>query len=250
LVYMWLEKMRYTPVEHRRVVVTSPSLRNIMLQSYPRTAPMLDLLAPGVARVIGLACTQDRLSARAELRLPAQGACLLFVANDYRKKGLEVLLQALALLPADIYLAVVGNPAHIPPYRQMAQDSGLADRVFFLGALKDMEPAYVAADMLAHPTLEDTFAMVVLEAMSHGLPVVVSPERYCGISGLLEDGVQALVLANPRSPDEVAERVHLALLDAGMKARLAQAGADLARTCLWSEIALRQEEIYRTSMAD
>jgi glycosyltransferase involved in cell wall biosynthesis len=161
-----------------------------------------------------------------------------------------VLLQALALLPADIYLAVVGNPAHIPPYRQMAQDSGLADRVFFLGALKDMEPAYVAADMLAHPTLEDTFAMVVLEAMSHGLPVVVSPERYCGISGLLEDGVQALVLANPRSPDEVAERVHLALLDAGMKARLAQAGADLARTCLWSEIALRQEEIYRTSMAD
>jgi glycosyltransferase involved in cell wall biosynthesis len=250
LVYLWLEKMRYAQVGHRRVVVTSPSLRDIMLQSYPRTAPMLDVLAPGVNRVIGPASAQDRFAARALLRLPAHGSCVLFVANDYRKKGLEVLLQALALLPADIYLAVVGNPAHIPPFRQKAQASGLADRVYFLGALKDTEPAYVAADILAHPTLEDTFAMVVLEAMSHGLPVVVAPECYCGISGLLDDGVQALVLANPRSAGEVAERVHLALLDAGMKARLAQAGANFARTCLWSEIAQKQEKIYRASMAD
>lgn len=250
LVYLWLEKMRYAPVGHRRVVVTSPSLRKIMLQSYPRTSPMLDVLAPGVSRVMGPANTEDRLAARGVLGLPAQGPCVLFVANDYRKKGLEVLLLALAHLPADIYLAVVGNPVHIPSFLQQAQTSGLSDRVFFLGALKDMEPAYVAADMLAHPTLEDTFAMVVLEAMAHGLPVVVSPERYCGISGLLDDGVQALVLADPRSAGEVAERVRLALLNAGTKSRLAQAGADFARTYLWSDIALRQEEIYRASMAD
>jgi len=244
LVYLWLEKMRYAPVEHRRVVVTSPSLRKIMLQSYPRTSPVLDVLAPGVNRVMGPASTEDRLAARSALGLPAQRPCVLFVANDYRKKGLEVLLQALAHLPADIYLAVVGNPAHIPSFRPQVQTSGLSDRVFFLGALKDMEPAYAAADMLAHPTLEDTFAMVVLEAMAQGLPVVVSKVDFCGISGLLSDGRNAVVLNDPRDASEIAGALTRVLEEGSFRESLQTESLAFARAHLWTEVAQTQAAVY------
>jgi UDP-glucose:(heptosyl)LPS alpha-1,3-glucosyltransferase len=173
---------------------------------------------------------------------------VLFVANDYRKKGLEALLAAMTLLPSDIYLAVVGNPTHIPLFRLMAQAKGIEERVFFLGSLKDMDSAYIAADMLAHPTQEDTFAMVVLEAMSHGLPVVVSVERYCGISGLLQDGVQALLLSDPTNASALAERIKLVLCDPVTKSRLTLAATKYANTCIWSEIAVQQEKIYRSSI--
>ncbi len=248
LAYLWLENLRYAPDGLRRVVVTSPSLRSILLQSYPQTANALDVLLPGVTRVIGPSSAHNRLVARAALSLPAEGQCVLFVANDYRKKGLDALLIAMTLLPADVYLAVVGNPAHIPPFRLMAQTKGLDKRVFFLGSLKDMDSAYTAADMLAHPTLEDTFAMVVLEAMSHGLPVVASVEHYCGISGLLQDGVEALLLSDPTNASELAERIKLALQDTVTKSCLTLAATKYARSCLWSEIALQQEIIYRSSI--
>lgn len=67
-------------------------------------------------------------------------------------------------MPTDVVLVVVGDSAQRPHFVQLAAQPGLASRVFFLGALKDVSPAYRASDILVHPTLEDTFAMVVLEA--------------------------------------------------------------------------------------
>ncbi|MGE0332750.1 MAG: hypothetical protein AB7P37_18895 [Ramlibacter sp.] len=46
--------------------------------------------------------------------------------------------------------------------------------------------------------------MVVIEAMSYGLPVVVSGPEHCGISSLLRDGLDALLLGDPRRPDALA----------------------------------------------
>ena len=107
-----------------------------------------------------------------------------------------------------------------------------------------MRLAYEAADCLVHPTLEDTFAMVVLEAMAHGLPVVVSASTYCGISGLLTDGVNGLILDDPQDVSALAH-VLLALVgQPAMAARLAQGATDFAMHHQWREQALRQEMLY------
>jgi glycosyltransferase involved in cell wall biosynthesis len=102
------------------------------------------------------------------------------VGNDYARKGLPALLAAMPALEANTHLLCVGAAAHVPKFQLVAAEWGIAERVHFVGALTDMSLAYRAADMLVHPTLEDSFAMVVLEAMSYGLPVVVSSAQYCG----------------------------------------------------------------------
>jgi glycosyltransferase involved in cell wall biosynthesis len=245
LVYVWLEHFRFAQKPHRSIVATSGSLLKTMRESYPNTSSMLKMLSPGVLEVSGLASDADKQAARIMLGLPLSRPVILFVANDYRKKGLGSLLLALSKLSENVVLAVVGNPVQLSEFRAMAQDLGLAARVFFLGSLIDMSTVYRAADVLTHPTHEDTFAMVVLEAMAHGLPVVVTGLPYCGISGLLTDGVNALVLDDPSNLVLLAEKIELILKSESLRLNLGAAAIEFAKQHLWSRIAQKQEQIYR-----
>lgn len=248
LAYLGLERARYAARPGRQVVVTSESLRPIMEAAYPASRAALSVVTPGI-NMPQLPISANRKSeARAKLGLPAEATCLLFVGNDYRKKGLEGLLRAMAQLPAEVVLAVVGNPAHIAEFRALADTLKLGARVVFLGALKDVGPAYEAADALVHPTFEDTFAMVVLEAMAHGLPVVVSGPRYCGIAGLLAQGANALLLDDPRDAGELARVLGELLGRPALRETLSRGAAAFAQRYQWCEIALQQEGLYFSAL--
>lgn len=248
LTYLGLERLRFRALKGRRVVVTSASLSDTMAATYPDSREMTTVITPGV-HLPALAGEDDKVRARQALGLPAQGLCLLFVGNDYRKKGLDTLLQVLATLPEQVVLAVVGNPAHIPEFRRRADSLGVVARVFFLGALQDVAPAYRAADALVHPTLEDTFAMVVLEAMAHGLPVVVSSAAYCGISGLLSHGVNALLLDDPRNVRALGSALAQVSGDQGLRPELGEQARIFASRYRWEDIARQQEAVYFSVLA-
>lgn len=245
LVYFALEHSRFSLGKLRAIVVTSNTLVPQMLEAYPACASAIQVVTPGVDRVWGVPTPSQKSEARRTLGLPETGFCILFVGNDYRKKGLATLIQALQQLPEPCYVAVVGNPAQIPIFKTQAKAAGLDQRVFFLGSLPDVTPAYQAADGLAHPTQEDTFAMVVLEAMAHGLPVVVSSERYCGIAGLLTHETNALVLDDPLNDHTLTATLGRLLQDGALVGRLSNAALDFARQHQWATLALQQERIYR-----
>ncbi len=246
LAYLGLEHFRYKPHSDRCIVLASESLKPAMVSSYPDAVSALQVVTPGVVSVPGVAGAIRKIAARRTLGLPTEGNCVLFVANDYRKKGLDALLKALAELPLDCYVAVVGNAAQIAEFQAEVDAGSNRGRVFFLGALNDMDDAYCAADCLAHPTLEDTFAMVVLEALAHGLPVVVSSVTYCGVSGLLVDKVDALILNNPRDTAELRHALQCVLTDVALAANLRGNGLRFAMQHLWAVQAIRQEAIYQT----
>lgn len=243
--YLALERARYTIGDGRVITLASSSQLASMAEAYPQAFAACRIVPPGVAVVHGQTGIAQRQEARAQLGLPVHGRCVLFVGNDFRKKGLPTLLAALAQLPADVFLAVVGNPAQQALVEGELQASGQRERVYFLGALSGVDVAYQAADCLAHPTREDTFAMVVLEALSHSVPTVVSNVPYCGIAAELRDGQEALLLDDPCDAGALAHAVHRALTDASLIAQLREQGQAFARRHLWSEIAQQQELIYQ-----
>jgi glycosyltransferase involved in cell wall biosynthesis len=242
--YLGLERLRFSGLYRRQIVVTSPSLMSRMSGAYPAAKSALQVLTPGVKLASSGVDRAVQLAARQRLALPELGSCILFVGNDYRKKGLETLISAMGQLPADAWLVVVGSSAQQPVFRAQAQLAGVLDRVFFIGAMNDVSDAYEAADCLAHPTREDTFAMVVLEAMAHGLPVTLSAEQYCGISGLLTHEVHALILEDPRDASALARELQRLLFDPLLRQRLVDAGFKFVSQHQWSSIASQQEEIY------
>ena len=249
LTYLGLEGLRFRPQTGRRVVVTSESLGATMAATYPDSCGMTSVITPGVHLPALCGGAGGKAQARQALGLPAQACCLLFVGNDYRKKGLGTLLEVLATLPDRVVLAVVGKPAQIPEFTRQAESLGLASRVFFLGVLQDVDPAYRAADALVHPTLEDTFAMVVLEAMAHGLPVVVSSVAYCGIAGLLDHGINALLVDDPRNPQALGRAVGQLCGDEDLRQQLGAQARIFAQGRRWEDIARQQEALYFVSLA-
>lgn len=102
---------------------------------------------------------------------------LLYVGRVSGTKGLAFAISALAQLrdPRDVVLRVVGDGEDLPRCRELAHRLGVADRVDFRGWLPHAEVTrfYREADVFCFPSVREPSGTVVLEAMAHGLPVVV-----------------------------------------------------------------------------
>jgi UDP-glucose:(heptosyl)LPS alpha-1,3-glucosyltransferase len=126
----------------------------------------------------------------------------------------------------------------------LAEQHGASDKIIFLGPQNNLRQAYLAADVLAHPTLEDTYAMVVLEAMAHGTPVVVSGLPYCGISAELTHGVHAMVIEDPRNPHDVVQALTQLAQNPDLSRRLVEQGQAWAKQKTWAACAHVHERIF------
>jgi glycosyltransferase involved in cell wall biosynthesis len=245
MAYWCLEASRFAMKPDRWVVATSNHVKQDTLTGYPHTASAMEVIPPGVNIPVA---RQETSQARAQLQLPLHVPLALFVGNDFDKKGLPTLLQALALTP-ELHLAVVGQGRHLERYQQLVRDLGLGDRVHLLGSLPDVLPAYAAADWLVHPTTEDTYAMVVLEAMANGLPVIVSSAQYCGIAAELTHTLNALILDDPLDQQTLSALLASLLADKTLRARLTQSGWTFAQERTWRSAAAQHEAVMQRVLA-
>jgi UDP-glucose:(heptosyl)LPS alpha-1,3-glucosyltransferase len=127
-----------------------------------------------------------RSALRAQHRIPQDAPLFLFVGSGFERKGVSLLLDAMARLSSDSHLIVVGKDKKMRLFLACAAKLNIVDRVYFAGAQQDVKPFYGAADALVLPTLYDPFPNVVLEAMASGLPVITSYK--CGAAELIRNG--------------------------------------------------------------
>lgn len=126
-----------------------------------------------------------------ELGLPVGGIGLrlMFLSRLHPKKGLDVLFEAMHLLPKEVTLDVYGDGEirHETNIRELAKSLG--DRVVFHGYLEDSDKAkaFACCDVFVLPSHSENFGIVVAEALAHGLPVVTTRTTPWGI--LEEHGV-------------------------------------------------------------
>lgn len=248
LAYLWLEHRRYAWAPRKQIVAASDSLGEVIRTTFPRATPMVSSIPPGVHTAPGLASPTQRHAARVALGLPAAPSTwLLFVGNDVVRKGLPTVLNAMAQLPEQVGLLVVGQGDDHGHARAWVRERGLDARVRFLGAVRGMDTVYSAADVLVHPTLEDTFGMVVLEAMAHGLPTVVSAPPYCGVSALVHDGQQACLLQDPRDANALVRAVRQLVPGSAPYLAMAQAAHTFASVRTWPQVAAGYERILQAA---
>ena len=173
-----------------------------------------------------------RDSAREQLGIASDRFSLLLVGNDLRKKGISVLLDALAdlrELPLDLLLVGREDPA---PFRAMVEERKLAGRVYFLPPRKDVEFYYAAADAYTGPSLEDTFALPPAEAMACGLPVIVSAEN--GTFEIITHNSDGMILQDPSDSKVLAEMIRKLYQDTEFRSRLGRNAFETARKYTWA----------------
>lgn len=149
---------------------------------------------------------------------------IAFTGRLVPHKGVDLILRALAALPSDVRLLVIGSGPRLPALRALADRLGLADRVVFRSDVTDEElPAYLrAADLFVFPSQNrlEGFGLVIAEAMAAGLPAVVADMP--GVRELITPGVEG-VLTEPMIVEDLAAKVRTLLDDPDARRRMGAA---------------------------
>jgi UDP-glucose:(heptosyl)LPS alpha-1,3-glucosyltransferase len=209
----------------------------------------MPVLYPGIDRSVFNPAKRASLreSARKEIGLAPGRFAVILVGNDWRNKGVVVLLEALERfheLPIELLIVSREDSS---PWWTLVKEKRLEKRVHLLAPRKDIEFYYAAADVYAGPSLQDSFAMPPAEAMACGLPVIAS--AFAGVSEIITDGVDGMILRDPRDAASLAEMIRRLYEDEPFRISLGKKAAETAQQYTWErngcELAAVFEEIVR-----
>ena len=168
---------------------------------------------------------------RQEWNLSPQDFVLLLIGNDWQNKGLNTLLRACSQCKdLSFRLLVVGQDEQTI-FRSETEKLGLTARVQFFAPVPDVRIFYASADSLVAPSLEDSFNLPVLEAMSCGLPVIVSPAA--GVSDWLTPDKDSIALNHPENAEELAGAIRSLATNAPQRSAIASNGLQTAKLFSW-----------------
>ena len=154
---------------------------------------------------------------------------LLFLSNIFTSKGIFVLLETFKLLSEKINyikLDMVGDSSSKENNEKIGNfiaNNFLADRIKYhrLKSLDEKHQFLRNADIFVLPTLNDTFPLVLLEAMQFGLPVISTFEG--GIAEIVDDGVTGF-LVEKNNVHELAKKIETLVKDHKLRKKMGEKG--------------------------
>jgi len=155
---------------------------------------------------------------------------ILFLSNMVKSKGVFDLLEAASIIKAKGYnfrLVFAGAWFDITAeeFDQRVKEFRLENETAYLGFKKGVEKdaIFMAADIFVYPTRNDTFPLVLLEALHWGLPVISTREG--GIPDIIDDNFNGFLIS-PGDVKTLAERIEVLINDRGLRERMGFAGRE------------------------
>jgi len=227
-----------------RVIALSPEeIRECESVGIPRHK--ITVIGNGIDLASWCVQREDGLNFRKRFGIPLDAHLVLFLSRLDKKKGPDLLVEALIRLKVyNVYCVFAGPDDGYQEYtQQLAINYGLSDRVIFTGLLrdKDVQAAYAAADVFVLPSRFDTFPMVIVEALASGLPVVIT--EACQVAELVKEKAG---LVTPVDPTALASALEQLLSDPELRRTYAMGARALAE----KEFSIQKtvgllEEVYR-----
>ncbi|WP_405859707.1 glycosyltransferase [Streptomyces sp. NBC_01515] len=204
----------------RSTVAVSPTVAE-RLKRWGVPGPRIEVVPNGIDLARFRFDPAQRLRTRQRLGLPEGAYVVGGIGRLAAGKRFDVLVRALAQLPDDYWLLLVGGGTEENLLRRTAHDYGVADRVLFTGERPytpdgspgpDLPSLTAAMDLLASPSPEEAFGLAVVEGLASGLPVLYAscpaiedlpPQAASGarrVQGGPEVFARALAAARARGP--------------------------------------------------
>lgn len=242
LTYLNLESRRIAQRGGHRTVAVSSLIADQLHRAYGRSREF-PVIPPGVM-LPDVTTADRRREMRQNLGLATQDHVCLLVARNPMRKGLPTVLKALEHVAPEVRLLVVGANRASRDCVAKAP-AAVRGRVNLINETSDVSGYYQAADAYVHPTLNDSFGMAPLEAMSYGLPVILSPMPWCGFAQYVRDGEDALVLSHPEDAIELADRIERLRADPALRTHLVTQAQRLLDQHAWPQVARQYLALYR-----
>lgn len=174
------------------------------------------LIPPNIPlqRFTHLPAQDHRAYVRGTFNLPDNAIVLLTVGSAFVRKGVDRAIDALSSLPDDLkqrcWLLAVGEFESSSNMQAYAEQRGVAERCIEAGGRPDIPALMLGCDLLIHAARSELAGIVLIEAMTAGLPLLVS--GVCGYAGYVAEAQAGQVLTEPFSQAEMNHAV-LAMLN-------------------------------------
>ncbi|WP_434632667.1 glycosyltransferase family 4 protein [Chromobacterium sp. CV08] len=180
------ERRMYRHPDFRAVICISEMVKQDVIRHAGIPAERCEVIHNGVdsEHFCPDAARAGRDELRGRLGIPADAPVLVYVGSGFARKGAAQAIRA--IVPhREARLVLVGSDKQLERYRRQAQSLGVAERVYFQGAQRDVRAYYGIADGFILPSVYEPFGLVVAEAMACGLPVLTSTR--CGAGELVDE---------------------------------------------------------------
>lgn len=244
-----VEKYCMTKKSTKRVIAVSHRVKQEIEQEYAVDPARIVVIHHGVDTDAFRPelKAEYRSAVRVRLGIAHDDFVVLFVGGDYRRKGLTTLLCAVAGLRSPVRVLVVEVQPD-PQLRELLANQQLTAFVTFVGSSTEMAPLYAAADCFVLPTHYDTFSLATLEAMSSGLPVVVS--RAAGVAEIVDENRDSLILERADDVETLTHYLTRLVEDASLRSQLAIRARETATRHTWDRVATETLAVYHDVLDD
>lgn len=137
------------------------------------------------------------------------------VANFYRTKGINYLIEAISLLeakykPLDVKCIVIGDGEQRPELEKLIEKYGLQNKVFLIGRIPDAYKYLKAFHVFILPSLKEGFPWIILEAMAAEIPIIAT--KVGALNEIIESNKQG-ILIEPKNSEKLAESIFKLIKD-------------------------------------
>ncbi|MFC1566303.1 glycosyltransferase family 4 protein [bacterium] len=239
-----IEKKNYTKANYKKIIAVSKQTKEEVRRYYKVSESDVINIPNGVD--VDLFNSQQkekfRTSLRSKYNFKEDDIVLVFAGHEFKRKGLDIAIDALfELQNENIYLFVFGRD-DVKSYANRIKNTFLENRIIFAGETNELNKFFAASDIFVFPTEYEPFGLVAVEAMSSGLPIIVS--SCAGVAELIQDGENGYLLdLNDRKYDLIRYLQILMtdkekIIDMGRKARTTSLNYS------WDKIMQQTEKVY------
>ena len=185
---------------------------------------------------------QKRKQWRVQNGIPESDVLAVFVGGEWRRKGLDLAIEALGRIPQkNVRLLVLGKDAEQARFEALASETGVGERINFLGFRNDVTEAMGASDIFLFPSWYEAFSLATIEAAACGLPILAT--KINGAEDFVEPGETGFFIEH--DPEQIATVLERLVANETDRRRLGEnARRVVEQHYTWDRVAKLTEEAY------
>jgi glycosyltransferase involved in cell wall biosynthesis len=185
----------------------------------------------------------QRLAWRRENGLGSDDVVLIFAGGEWVRKGLDLAIRALALVPErKSRLFIAGDDPAKETLKALTAECGVTDRVVFGGFRKDVPLALASSDIFLFPSWYEAFSLATIEAAACGLPVVATSIN--GTEDFIQPGINGDFVES--DPKHIAKVIEPLIQDARKRQEMGRNARQLVeKNYTWDRVTEQTESAYQ-----